>query len=140
MTLEQFFTKYARVFVDFDKAYGAQCVDLFRQYCQDVLQIPHTGSCATSGGAKDLYCDYNKMPLEKKYFAALTKKAVPQAGYVAVWDSTPKNKYGHVAIVVSKLADGSLLVFEQNGIVQEGAKFTVRGTENLLGYLKFKGV
>lgn len=140
MLISQFLSKYTGVKVDYDGVYGAQCVDLFRQYCKDVLEIPHTGACATSGGAKDLYLDYNKMPLEKKYFTALTKRAVPQTGYIAIWGSTPTNNYGHVAIVISQLADGSLLVFEQNGFAQDGAKFAVRSTENMLGYLKYKGV
>ena len=32
MTLEEFVNKYIGRKVDFDGAYGAQCVDLFRQY------------------------------------------------------------------------------------------------------------
>lgn len=140
MTLAQFLTQYCGKKVDYDKAFGPQCVDLFRQYCQDVGGIPHTGPCATSGGAKDLYLDYNKMPLEKKYFVKLTKSATPAYGYVAIWDSTPTNSYGHVAIVICRLSSNSLLVFEQNGIAQDGAKFVERKTDNLLGYLKFKGV
>lgn len=140
MKFERFMTLYCGKQVDYDKVFGAQCVDLFRQYCKDVLGIPHTGACATSGGAKDLYTDYSKMPLEKKYFIRLSKSAVPAYGYVAVWGSTPTNSYGHVALVVCKLSATSLLVFEQNGIAQDGAKFVERSTENLLGYLKFKGV
>ena len=139
MYFEQFMTKYCGKKVDYDGVYGAQCVDLFRKYCEDVLNIPHTGSCVTSGGAKDLYNDYNKMPLEKKYFVRLTKSATPSFGYVAVWDGTPTNKYGHVAIVVCRLSSTSLLVFEQNGVLQDGAKLVKRDTKNLLGYLKFKG-
>jgi hypothetical protein len=140
MKLEEFITKNFGKQVDYDGVYGSQCVDLFRQYCQDVLTIPHTGACATSGGAKDLYLDYGKMPLEKKYFTRLTKSASPSYGYVAVWDSTPTNKYGHVAIVIAKLSATSLLVFEQNGFSQDGAKIVERSTTNILGYLKFKGV
>jgi hypothetical protein len=140
MTLERFLTLYCGKHVDYDGVYGAQCVDLFRQYCKDVLGIPHTGACSSSGGAKDLYNDYAKMPLEKKYFVKLAKSATPSYGYVAVWNSTPTNSFGHVAIVICRLSNSSLLVFEQNGINQDGAKFTERKTENLLGYLKFKGV
>lgn len=140
MKLEEFFTKYCGQKIDYDKTFGPQCTDVFRQCCQDVYGIPHTGSCATSGGAKDLYLDYGKMPLEKKYFARLSKSATPCYGYIAVWDGTPTNKYGHVAIVVCRLSSSSLLVFEQNGFSQDGAKFVERKTENLLGYLKFKGV
>ena len=68
MKLDEFINKYINTKVDFDKAFGAQCVDLFRQYCKDVLNIPHTGSCSTTGGAIDLFLDWEKMPLEKKYF------------------------------------------------------------------------
>ena len=44
MKLDEFVMKYVKTKVDFDKVYGAQCVDLFRQYCYDVLELPHTGS------------------------------------------------------------------------------------------------
>jgi hypothetical protein len=137
MKFEQFLTKYCGKKVDFDGAYGAQCVDLFRQYCRDVLDVPHTGAV---DGAKELYEKYADLPVEKKYFTRLTKKAVPSYGYVAVWGSTPTNKYGHVALVICRLSASSLLVFEQNGFQQDGAKFTERSTANLLGYLKYKGV
>lgn len=126
--------------IDFDGVYGAQCVDLFRQYCQDVLQIPHTGSCTTTGGAKDLFLDYDKMPVEKKYFARIDYPfrlpfLTPGRGDVAVWDSTDKNKYGHVAIIISVI-DDSLVVFEQDGIAQDGAKFNIRPMDGLLGVLR----
>ena len=137
MTLEEFVKKYNGKKVDYDNAYGAQCVDLFRQYAKEALGIKeHTGPCATSGGAKDLFLDYNKMPVEKKYFFRSTQKNwIP--GDVLVWDATEKNKYGHVAIFLAKLGS-SLLVFEQNGITQAGAEIQVRSPDKLLGYLRRK--
>ena len=137
MKFEQFLTRYCGKKVDFDAAYGAQCVDLFRQYCRDVLDTPHTGAV---DGAKELYEKYADLPVEKKYFTRLSKKAVPECGYVAVWGGTSTNKYGHVALVICRLSPTSLLVFEQNGVLQDGAKFVERSTANLLGYLKYKGV
>ena len=136
MKIEQFLTKYCGKKVDYDGVFDAQCTDLFRQLCQDVFDIPHTGSV---DGAKDLYEKYGDLPKEKKYFTRLSKNASPAYGYVAVWGSTPTNKWGHVAIVICKLSATSLLVFEQNGFQQDGAKFVERSTVNLLGYLKFKG-
>lgn len=135
MTLEEFVKKYNDKQVDFDHAYGAQCVDLFRQYAKEGLGISeHTGSCATSGGAKDLFLDYSKMPIEKKYFIRSTQKNwIP--GDVLIWDATEKNQYGHVAIFLAKLGN-SFLVFEQNGITQAGAEIQVRTRDNLLGYLR----
>ena len=43
MTLDEFVEKYNGKKIDYDGHYGAQCVDVFRQYCKDVLAIPHTG-------------------------------------------------------------------------------------------------
>ena len=113
-----------------------------RQYCKDVLNIPHTGACSTSGGAKDLFCDWEKMPLEKKYFKKIpANKAYNdiemKLGDVIVWGETSSNKYGHVAIFISKADEKNVLVFEQNGIKQNGAKLVLRAIENMLGVLRF---
>lgn len=137
MTLAEFVNKYINTKVDYDKSFGAQCVDLFRQYCKDVLNIPHTEACATTGGARDLFLDYFKMPLEQKYFYAM-KATEMKYGDVIIWDSTETNKYGHVAVLISKINNNSILVFEQNGIKQDGAKLVVRLIENILGILRFK--
>lgn len=135
MTLEEFVKKYKGQKVDYDHAYGAQCVDLFRQYAKECLGISeHTGPCATSGGAKDLFLDYDKMPVEKKYFyRSRQKNWIP--GDVLIWDKTDKNQYGHVAIFLAYLGN-SFLVFEQNGITQAGAEIAIRDRTNLLGYLR----
>lgn len=135
--LEEFIKKYSGKKIDFDGVYGAQCVDLFRQYVKECLGIPeHTGSCSSSGGAKDLFLDYSKMEKEKKYFYRYTKKGMVQ-GDILIWDSTETNKYGHVAIYLGKL-NNSLIVFEQDGFKQDGAKINIRSKDNLLGFLRKK--
>lgn len=63
MKLNDFINKNLNKKIDYDKVFGSQCVDVFRQYCEDVLNIPHTGSVE---GAKDLYLNYEKLPLEQK--------------------------------------------------------------------------
>lgn len=137
MNLEEFVKKYSGKKVDFDGVYGAQCVDLFRQYVKECLGIPeHTGSCSTSGGAKDLFLDFPKMEKEKKYFTRETKKGMIQ-GDVLIWNETETNKYGHVAIYLGKL-NNSLIVFEQDGFKQDGAKINIRSKNNLLGFLRKK--
>lgn len=135
MKIDQFIMTNIFRKVDFDGVYGAQCVDLFRQYCKDVLNIPHTGSVE---GAKDIFLNYEKMPLEMKYFERLTKE--PVTGDVVVWNASKSNKYGHVAIVVGNMHGRDLLVFEQNGFQQDGAKLVIRTIDNLLGYLRPKNV
>ena len=131
MKIDEFITKYMGKKVDFDGAYGAQCVDLFRQYCQDVLGLPHTGSV---DGAKDLYEKYSNLPNEVKYFERFSRGVV--TGDVVIWGPTEKNPYGHVAIVVGNMPGRDLLVFEQDGLKQDGAKLTIRTIDNLLGYLR----
>mgnify|MGYP002624267671 CR=1 FL=1 len=140
MTLIEFINKYINTKVDFDGVYGAQCVDLARQYWKEGLGIPeHTGACLTTGGAKDLYLDYDKMPLEKKYFKKIPASKKILIGDTAIWNSTETNKYGHVAIVLGELSD-SLIVFEQDGFKQDGAKLNIRSKKNMLGVLRFKNV
>lgn len=139
MELVDFVKKYNGKKVDYDGVFGAQCVDLFRQYCHDALCIPeHTGICGTSGGAKDLFLDYPKMEKEKKYFKRyFNGKKTMNIGDVLVWNSTDENIYGHVAILIGKL-DDDLIVFEQNGYKQNGAQINIRNKENLLGFLRKK--
>lgn len=138
MTLELFANTYLGKEVDVDGCFGAQCVDLFRQYVKDVWEIKeHTGSCATTGGAKDLYLDYNKMPLEKKYFTRVRTK-LPKSGDVVIWDSTDKNEFGHVAICLGLLGTDTIIVFEQDGFKQNGAKINLRSKKNMLGVLRKK--
>ena len=129
MKLDEFINKHIKTKVDFDGAFGAQCVDLFRQYCKDVLNIPHTGAVE---GAKDLILRYNSLPLEIKYFL-LTSYGV--CGDIVVYNSTKINPYGHVAIYISDMGLNEILVFEQNGFTQNGAELNIRGKENIIGYL-----
>lgn len=136
MSFEEFIIKYNGKKVDFDGAFGAQCVDLFRQYNKEVWENPHTGAV---DGAKDLVVNYERMPLEQRFLSLFpVNRDLVRAGDVAVWNATEKNKYGHVAIVVGFLGDGSLIVFEQDGFKQDGAKLNVRSIKNLLGFLRKK--
>lgn len=134
MNLNEFVNKYCGQKVDFDGAYGAQCVDLFRQYAKEVLGIPeHTGSVE---GAKDLWINYPEMKKEKQYFERLDSSRRLKVGDVLVWDATPTNKYGHVAILLG-IGD-EFLVFEQNGFTQDGAKVMWRTKKKFLGALRGK--
>ena len=138
MTLEEFVNKYNGRPIDYDGVYGAQCVDLFRQYVKEVWEIKeHTGPCATSGGAKDLFLDYDKMPVEKKYFTRIKTKS-PKAGDTVIWDKTDKNQYGHIAICLGVLGKDTIIVFEQDGFRQNGANVNIRSKGNMLGVLRKK--
>ena len=134
MTLHEFVEKYNGKKIDYDGSYGAQCVDVFRQYCKDVLVIPHTGGVV---GAAELFTKYEAMPLEQKYFERIPYKAgmQPEAGDVVIFAPTKSNKYGHVAIVLDASAE-AIAVFEQDGFAQDGAHVGSWSYRRVLGFLR----
>lgn len=131
MTFDEFVKNYEGKQVDYDNAFGSQCVDLFRQYSKEVLEISkHTGAVT---GAKDLYLNYDKMPLMVEYFQ---KVYTPQKGDIVVFNGTRTNEYGHVALVVYA-SRKTIVVFEQDGFNQDkGAYLKLRTFENVLGFLR----
>lgn len=133
ITLDDFIKNYEGKQIDFDKAFGSQCVDVFRQYCREVLGIKeHTGAVE---GAKDLYLNFDKMKLMQKYFE---KIYTPRKGDIVIFNKTSTNKYGHVAIVVYA-SRKTLIVFEQNGFDQKkGSYFNIKDFDNVLGFLRRK--
>lgn len=133
MDTKQFVDTYVGTKIDFDKAYGPQCVDVFRQFNKDVFGFPHTGGVE---GAKDLWEQYGKLPEEKKYYEQIRKEGtIPLEGDVVVFGKTASSKYGHVAIVLWA-SRKVLVVFEQDGFKQDGAKVVTRPYDNVLGYLR----
>ena len=95
--LNDFVNFYEGKKVDFDGAYGAQCVDLFRQYNKEVYNLPHTG---VVNGAKDLFLQYDNLSVEKRYYEKISKEVKPIAGDVVIFGESRTNEFGHVAIVL----------------------------------------
>ena len=127
MTLTQFIKKYQGTKVDFDGKFGAQCVDLFRQYCAEVLEVPQPPAVE---GAKDIIKNPGKLSVTKDSVLADYSR-----GDVLIWGATKTNPYGHVAILVSVYNTKYFVVLEQDGFKQDGCKLAFRSRENLLGCL-----
>lgn len=127
MTLTQFIKKYLGTEVDFDKRYGPQCVDLFRQYCAEVLGVPQSPGVE---GAKDIIKNPGSLCVTKDSLTADYSR-----GDILIWGATGKNKYGHVAILVDVYNTKYFVVLEQDGFKQDGVKLAFRSRENLLGCL-----
>lgn len=123
MTIKRFILNNLNKKVDFDGKFGFQCVDLYRQYCKDVLEIPQTPAVE---GAKDIWEKHGSLKQSKDSFAV---------GDILIYDATSTNKYGHVCILVALLDTNTFVVLEQNGFEQSGTKLTVRNTTNLIGSL-----
>lgn len=127
MTLTQFINKYLGQKVDFDGAHGFQCVDLYRQYVKDVLQMEQTPPVED---AKDI--------IEKSGNLNVTVDSVLadySKGDILIWNSSKTNKYGHVAILVDVYNTKYFIVLEQDGFKQDGVKLAFRSRENLRGCL-----
>lgn len=132
MTHIEFIAKYNGKKVDYDQAFGPQCVDVFRQYCADVIGCPHTG---TVEGAQDLWFKFSEND-EHKYFNRFNA-AYALPGDVLIEGETAANRYGHVSIVVAVDSDKAL-VMQQDGFVKDGCKLGIRDLKNALGVLRRK--
>lgn len=125
MNLPEFYKKYRGQYVDFDNVYGPQCVDLIKAYFQDVLGLP-----PFKGNALDYFTEIPGFRLIKNSWFAY-----PKPGDVIVWDETPTNPYGHVAIV-NWVRTFDFGVFEQNNPLGSFAHFNDYRYRNVLGWLR----
>lgn len=127
ITLSEFVSKYKGKLVDFDNAYGGQCVDLYRQYVKEVLGLPQTPTVA---GAKDIWNGatngFDKI--------ANTPDGFPLPGDVMIWGSK-YGPYGHVAIA-TEANTSTFTCFSQND--PSGSLCVIKTYSNwtpLLGWL-----
>jgi len=134
MTLGDFIVKHLGKRVDYDGAFGAQCVDLVRQYWKDVWNVPQPENVV---GAKEFYTEYEKKPVEKKYMerieCAMKGQKIP-SGAVVLFRAADANPHGHVGICVN--TDGDVInLLEQDGFKQDGVKITEWPYDRVLGWL-----
>ena len=108
MNISDFFSKYNGKALDRDGAYGAQCMDLYNQYQQEVMEIKPRGASY----AKYVWTTYDSNNFEK---IINTPNFVPRLGDVAVWIADKSNEYlGHVSICTGKGDVNSFESFDQN--------------------------
>lgn len=114
MTLQQFIEKYKGKKIDWDNAYAGQCVDLFRQYCHEVLGIKQPAGVV---GAADFWANYSSDSVLNSNFEKIenTKEFVPVAGDVVIWNKNAGGGFGHIAVVSSHNNDTQYFTsFDQN--------------------------
>jgi len=133
LTLAEFVKKYNNEKVDFDGVYGAQCVDLVRQYFKEVWGIPQPEGV---DGAKDFYFKHVNRPVQMRYCTITEYDGgmAPPAGAVVIFGANATNQYGHIGICLSAGRD-TLIVFEQDGFKQDGAKVCTWNYTRMLGWL-----
>lgn len=146
MTLKEWIDHNVGKPLNFDGKFGNHCVDLFRFYLRDVLNIPQPDGVS---GAKELATNYNK-----NHFTWVQNAPgiVPNPGDVIIFDASPGNKFGHVSVAIE--ANPKLKTFksfDQNfpsqGFIDSNGDFigtgvahiqTHKWTEPVLGWLRAK--
>lgn len=136
MNYQDFKSKYLGKKWDYDGAYGAQCVDLFRFYVKDSLSGNQPKGVA---GAADFWVNYETDPNLKNYFDKVpnTPEGVPQAGDVMIWNKK-YGPYGHIAIVDSATVD-SFTCLSQNDPLGQPTILKSYKYVNVYGWLHPKG-
>lgn len=129
MTFEQFIQINNGKKIDFDGSFGAQCVDLYRFYLQDVLQVPQTPGVI---GAYQIF-DTAPATFEK---IKNTPTGLPQKGDIVVW-SQKYGLYGHVGIFIA----GGLIRFKafvQNDPLGTPCQIKEYSYTGVIGWLRVK--
>jgi hypothetical protein len=120
LKLKDFIEKYTGKPVDFDGMYGCQCVDLVRQYFQDVWGCPRNRQPEGVDGAIEFFSKADRRPLQSALCGTVGYNGSykPEPGDVLVFKPSEKNKYGHIGVCIA--AEGEYMaVFEQHGLENE---------------------
>jgi hypothetical protein len=131
--VDSFVAQYKNQFVDFDRRYGAQCVDLFNFYNRDIVK---------SGFVSVDYAYQLWTAAPASRYQRISASATPVKGDVAIYGSglPGSGGAGHVAIVLGQVNSSTLSLFQQrvklpNG-TYSGAIVSNGSKSYLLGYLR----
>jgi len=144
MTYAQFVAKYQGRFVDYDKKYGFQCVDLIRQYVKEVHGLDAYKAIPAGATAKVIFQNFKS----NAYFTKVlnSKNNIPKKGDILFWGTYPTvtGWAGHTAIFDS----GDLytvISFDQNyptgsycKLVKHGSGKIFHGYRGVMGWLSRK--
>lgn len=125
MTAQQYIDSIMGKHIDYDGAYGAQCVDIIKKYFPDVIGIP-----AIRNNAIDYWTNY---PTASFTRISNTPSFVPIKGDIMIW-GTSVGQYGHIAIVESANVN-TFVSTDQNWPYDNGTGVAHRVTHNYSGVL-----
>jgi len=92
-------------YLDYDNAYGAQCVDMYSYYTTGFVG----GRPLPVGYAPEIYNNY-----DRSVYNRLANNSPARMGDVAIWNPGGATPLGHVAIVVGDNGNGTLRVLHSN--------------------------
>lgn len=136
MKVKQFISYYLEIGgVDFDGAYGKQCVDLFRAFHRDVLGRNKQPRGVV--GAKDFWANYDTDSELKDNYTKIPNTAdfVPIEGDVMVWKN---GTYGHIAICTGDGDKNYFKSLDQNWTNNREINIVTHNYTNVFGVLRPK--
>ena len=139
MTFQQFVAKWNGKKADWDGAYGGQCVDLFRFYNKEVLDISQPKSVV---GAKDFWINYETEPNLYNNFTKIPNSAdfTPIEGDVMVWNKNAGNGFGHISMCTGENTGTQYFhSFDQNWSRVSYCEIVNHSYKNVYGVLRPKG-
>lgn len=134
ISIDQFFSKWNGKYVDYDHAFGYQCVDLMRQYVYELENTNAYQVIPQTGAAKNIFKNF----VNNKWFTKVLNSPTnaPKKGDI-VFFGTYLFLYGlsgHVA--VCEAADMmNLLTFDQNFPSGSPCHFVKHNYKGILGWL-----
>ena len=134
MNVNEFFQAYNGKPIDFDGSWGNQCVDLYRQYCKEALEVIKQSPGVL--GAYQIWNTYRKDDFDQ---IVNTPEGIPQVGDVIIWKKASTLPFGHVAVF--KEGDvNTFLSFDQNWPTGSYCHFQNHSYKNVLGWLRPKNL
>ena len=127
MTVQEFFARFNGRGIDFDHAYGFQCMDLAEEYNHDVVGAPRLW-----GNAIDVW---TRFPANHYTRIGNTPDNFPNEGDIILWNTHVGNGYGHIA-VAHKADPHSFTSFDQNWPFGSLCHFQGHNYNHVLGWLR----
>lgn len=134
MTYNDFIWKWNGRYVDYDGRYGAQCVDLIRQYVKEVLGVEAYKAIPAGPTAKQIFLNFKSNQYFTKVLNGPTN--VPKKGDIVFWGTYPfvTGWAGHTALFDSGDIF-TIVAFGQNYPTGQPCKFYKYGRSKILhGY------
>lgn len=97
-----------------DGAYGLQCQDVANQYTSDIFGNRPHDVIRPVGGARETMTSVNPGWVEVIWNDSSREDLIPRTGDIIIWDGSPLNRFGHIAVVISATRSG-VRVLQQDG-------------------------
>ena len=137
LTYDQFVAKWDGKKADWDGYYAGQCVDLFRYYCDEVLEIRQPDGVF---GAANFWYDFYTDPVLVKNFERIpnTPDFLPLKGDVGVWDWGISGGWGHIGMANGDSNLNTFRSFDQNWRTLSVCEMILHSYKQFLGVLRPK--